>query len=149
MELKWFKSYLSDKQRLCKVNRISSNLQYIKCSVPQGSCLGPLLFLLVIHNKPLLLHDSKATMYADDTSLAYASSNINDITKSMNAELENLRKWLHGNKLTLNVAKTRSMMIGTNRKLHESDIGELIPAHFKISGESIEQKRSVKYLVLN
>ena len=48
---------------------------------------------------PLSLHDSKVTMYADDTSLAYASNSTDDITKSMNAELENLRKWLHGNKL--------------------------------------------------
>ena len=95
---------------------------------------------------PLSLHVSKVTMYADDTSLAYASNSIDDITKSMNAELENLRKWLHGNKLTLNVAKTTSMIIGTNRTLHQSNSGELIQAHFKISGEAIEQKTSVKYL---
>ena len=56
----------------------------------------------------------------------------------MNTELENLKKWLHGNKLTLNVTKTTSMIIGTNRKLHESNSGELIQAHFKISGEAIE-----------
>ena len=64
----------------------------------------------------------------------------------MNTELESLRKWLRGNKLTLNVTKTTSMIIGTNRKLHESNSGELIQAHFKISGEAIEQKTSVKYL---
>ena len=51
------------------------------------------------------LHDSKVTIYADDTSLAYASSSIDDITKSMNTELENLRKWLHGNKITLILQK--------------------------------------------
>ena len=64
----------------------------------------------------------------------------------MSTELENLRKWLHGNKLTLNIVKTTSMIIGTNRKLHESDIGELIQEHCKISGEAVEQKTSVKYL---
>ena len=85
-------------------------------------------------------------MYAYDTSLAYASSSIEDITKSMNAELENLRKWLHGNKLTLNVAKATYMIIGTNRILHQSNSKELIQAHLKISGEAIEQKKSVKYL---
>ena len=63
----------------------------------------------------------------------------------MNAELKNLRKWLHGNMLTLNVAKATSMIIGTNRKLHHSNSGELLQAHFKISGETIEQKKSVKY----
>ena len=87
---KWFKSYLNDKEQLCKVNGISSNLQYTKCSVPQGSCIGPLLYLLFINYMPLSLHDSKVTMYTDDTSLAYTSSSIDDITKSMNAELDNL-----------------------------------------------------------
>ena len=84
---------------------ISSNLQYIKCGVPQESCLGPLLCLLFINDMPFSLHDSKVTIYAGDTSLAYASNNIDDITKSMNAELENLRQWLHGNKLTLKLQK--------------------------------------------
>ena len=131
---------------LCKVNGISSHVPHIKCDVPQGYCLGPLLFLLFINDMPLSLHFSKVSMYADDTSLAYASNSIDDVTESMNAELKNLRKWLHGNKLTINVAKTTSMVTGTNRKLHQSDSGELIQAHFKISGEETEQKVSVKYL---
>ena len=114
MELIWFKSYLSDRQQLCKVNGISSNLHYIKCGVPQGSCLGPLLFLLFINDLPLSLHDSKVTMYADNTSLAFTSSSLDNITKSINGELENLRIWLHGNKLTLNVAKTTSMITLVN-----------------------------------
>ena len=139
-ESKWFQSYLSDRQHLCKVNGISSNFQYIKCGVPQGSCLGPLLFLLFINDIPLSLHDSKMTMYAHDTSLAYDSNSIDDMTKAMNTELESLRKWLHGNKLTLNAATTTSLIIDTNRKLHESNSGELIQAHLQISGEAIEQK---------
>ena len=85
-------------------------------------------------------------MYAGDTSLTYASSSIDDITKSKNAELENLRKLLHGNKLTLHGTKTTSIELGTNRKLHQCNSGELIQTHFKISGEEIEQKKSIKYL---
>ena len=86
-------------------------------------------------------------MYADDTSVAHTSSSINDITKSINAELENLIKLLHGNKLTSNVANTTSMIIGKNRKLDQSNNRELIQAqmYFKILGEAIVQKRSVKY----
>ena len=95
---------------------------------------------------PLSFHVLKVTMYADDISLAYASSSIDDVTEPMKAELENLRKWLHGNKLTLNVATTTSMIISTNRKLHQSNSRELIQAHLKISGEVVEQKKSVKYL---
>ena len=59
MELKWFKSYLSNRQQLCKVNGISSNLQDIECGVPHGSCIGPLIFLLFINDMPLPLHHSK------------------------------------------------------------------------------------------
>ena len=136
----------NDRQRLCKAYGISSNEPHIKCGIPQGSCLGPLLFLLFIYDMPLSVHVSKVTMYVDGASLAYASNSIDDITESMNAELENLRTWLHGNKLTLNVAKTTSMAIGTNRKLHQSDSGELIQAYFSISGEETEQKTSVKYV---
>ena len=86
-ESKWLRSYLSDMKQLCQVDGISSNLQYIKCGVPKGSFLGPLLFLLFINAIPLSLHDSKVTMYADDTSLAYASNSVDDITKAMNTEL--------------------------------------------------------------
>ena len=70
-------------------------------------------------------------MYADDTSLGYTSNSVEDITKSMSAELKNLRKCLHENMLTLNAAKISSTIIGTNRKLHQSNSGELIQAHFK------------------
>ena len=121
-----------------------NSIPNIVSGVPQESFLEPLLFLLFITDMPLTLHDSKVTMYADDTSLAHASG-IDDITKSMNAELENLRKWMHGNKLTSSVVKTTSLIIGTNRKLHESNSRERTQAHFKISGEAIEQKKSLKY----
>ena len=144
-ELKCFKSYLRDRQQLCKVNGISSKFQRNRCGVPQESYLEPLLFLLFISEMPLSLHDSKVTIYADDARLVYASNSIDDITKSMKTELQYLRQWLHGNKLTLNVTKTTYMKIGTNRKLHESGSGELIQPHFKISREAIGQKRSVEY----
>ena len=96
-ELKWFCSYLSNRRQCCKVNRVSSNFEYIRCGVPQGSCLGPLLFLLYINDMPCALKCSKITMYADDTSLAYSAKSVSDISNVMNYELENLRKWLSGN----------------------------------------------------
>ena len=64
----------------------------------------------------------------------------------MNFELENLKEWLHGNKLSLNVAKTKSMLIGTSHTLHDKITGEPLRANFEISGKPIEQKASVKYL---
>ena len=92
-------------------------MEYIKCGVPQGSCLGPLLFLLYINDMPYALKCSKMTMYTDDNSLAYSAKNVSNISNDMNYELESVRKWLHSNKLSLNVAKTTSMLIGTKNAL--------------------------------
>ena len=82
-------------------------------------------------------------MYADDTSLAYSAKSVSDISNVMNYELESLRKWLSGNKLSLNVAKTTSMLIGTRNTLQDKNNGELLKTEFKISEELIEQKTSV------
>ena len=85
-------------------------------------------------------------MYAEDTSLAYSAKSVSDIFSVMNYELESLRKWLSINKLSLNVAKTTSMLIGTRNTLQDKNNGELLKTEFKISEELIQQKTSVKYL---
>ena len=99
-EHKWFSSYLGNRRQCCRINGITSNFENITCGVPQGSCLGPLLFLLYINDLPCVLKCSKVTMYADDTSLAHSAKDIKDITSTMNIELENLKVWIHGNKLS-------------------------------------------------
>ena len=85
-------------------------------------------------------------MYTDDTSLAHSAEDVKDITSTMNIELKNLKVWLHGNKLSLNVAKTASMLIGTRHTINDKVTTEALRANFVISGEPIEQKPSVKYL---
>ena len=95
---------------------------------------------------PYALKCSKITMYADDTCLAFSAKNVDNISKIMNNELQNLRKWLYSNKLSLNVAKTTSILIGTKKALQDKSNGELLRAEFKIQGELIEQRTCVKYL---
>ena len=70
-ELSWFRSYLSNRNQFCRVNGVDSNVGEIEIGVPQGSCLGPLLFLIYINDLPQAVQDSSVTMYADDTSLCY------------------------------------------------------------------------------
>ena len=85
-------------------------------------------------------------MYADNTSLAHSAKDVKDISSTMNAELDNLKVWLHGNKLSLNVAKTTSMLIGTRHTINDKITVETLRTNFVISGEQIKQKPSFKYL---
>ena len=71
-EKRWFASYLTSRRQFCRVNGKSSSIEYISCGVPQGSCLGPLLFLLFINDMPYSLTKVKINVYAYDTSLTYS-----------------------------------------------------------------------------
>ena len=75
-EYLWFLSYLKNRKQCCKVNGRVSHLDDIKYGVPQGSCLGPLLFLIYINDLPLSLKFSKVNMYADDTFISFFANSI-------------------------------------------------------------------------
>ena len=115
--LKWFISYLFDRKQFCKVGSAASSTKNIRCGVPQGSNLGPLLFLLYVNDLPNCLRYSSAEMYADDTNLTACSDNINNLQAILNWDLNNIHQWIATNKLTLNVGKTEYMIIGTRQKL--------------------------------
>ena len=85
-------------------------------------------------------------MYADDTSISYSSRSITNVTNAINLDLQNLSLWLQGNKLTLNVVNTRSIIFGTEPNLGrlDSDSSTNFP-FFQISGETIESTDKIKY----
>ena len=122
LELQWFKSYLSSRQQFTKVNGVESDIGSINCGVPQGSCLGPLLFLIYINDLPFALKNCKVTMYADETRISFSPKSIEDLTETLNNELKCLKEWLQGNKWSLNVIKTQAMVIGSRPNLKK--IGE-------------------------
>ena len=84
-----------------------SNPKVIRCGVPQGTNLGPLLFLLYINDLPNCLEKTNANMFADDTSLSCDGSSSDEIEHKLNHDLEMVHIWLNANKLTLNRKKTR------------------------------------------
>ncbi len=111
--LNWFKSYLTDREQQCLVNGHLSSPRKIKCGVPQGSILGPLLFLMYINDMPDCLKYSIPSLYADDTEIYLSSKNCDDIVIKINLDLENIRKWMLRNKLQIHPTKSKYMFIGS------------------------------------
>ena len=97
----WFKSYLSNCHQYVFINGYESGLAAIDCSVPQGSVLEPLLFLLYIH----AIKSCNVHHFADDTNLLCLSNSIKKLNKQVNADLKHLVNWLNANKISLNVKK--------------------------------------------
>ena len=146
LELTWFTSYLMNRKQFCKVNGVCSNTKDIRCGVPQGSCLGPLLFLIYINDLPFSLKKAKVTMYADDTSISYSSSSLEDVNQTLNSELSHLKKWLLGNKLSLNILKTQALVVGSQPKIKKIVDGTVDHPQFFIGDSQVENVDQSKYL---
>ena len=102
----WPKSYLSNRSQYVSINGYESGLAAINCGVPQGSVLGPLLFLLYINDLNQAIEFCKVHHFADDTNLLCLSNSIKKLNKLVSADLKHLLNWLNGNKILLNVKKT-------------------------------------------
>ena len=106
-EINWFKSYLSSRKQFCTVNGHKSTVREVTCGIPQGSCLGPLLFILYLNDFEGCLQFSCASIYADDTHVTSASSDIEELIQMTREELENIADWMRVNKLSANPQKNR------------------------------------------
>ena len=142
--LDWFKSYLYNrKQCVVSDNNKYSDLLEIKCGVPQGSILGPLLFLIYINDLPKALKKLDVIMFADDTNLFYSSPSISDLYESMNTDLENLNIWFKVNKLSLNIKKTKYILFHSNRL--KKYIPDTLPS-LQIDNINIKRTEITKFL---
>ena len=124
--LKWFNSYLSNRYQRCQVNGELSGISPVNCGVPQGSIIGPLLFLLYINDLPNCLARACPRMYADDTNITVSANNAADLKTMLNDELSNLNLWLRANKLSLNITKTEYMIIGSRQRLRATTENQII-----------------------
>ena len=141
----WFKSYLKDRQQKCFVNGCLSESRALTCGVPQGTILGPLLFLLYIDDLPNCLSHSQPRMFANDTHLTFADNDITKIERNLNDDLANISQWLIVNKLTLNMSKTEFIVIGSRQRLYTFDSAPVL----LINGAPVKQVESTKLLGLN
>ena len=139
--INWFDSYLNNRKQSVKVLGVSSGERVVRCGVPQGSILGPLLFSLYINDLPEYLESTSVSLYADDTALYCGSDTYLDIILNLRIELETVHQWLLLNKLTLNVKKTKFLIYGSKNKLKQVT---QLPLH--INNEEIERVETFKYL---
>lgn len=119
--LEWLISYLSNRKQQVLINNNKSSLLRINAGVPQGSVLGPLLFLLYINDIADDL-ESLARLFADDTSLAHASSNKNDIETIINRDLKRINDWSKNWLTTFNPSKTEMLFISNTLSANDISI---------------------------
>ena len=105
LALDFFTSYLKNRQQFVFANGVQSDKMQITCGVPQGSTLGPVLFLLYINDLPLS-SNFFCNIFADDTALLISDTDPNNLENKTNIEIHNVFNWLQKNKLTLNLSKT-------------------------------------------
>ena len=144
--LMWMRSYLHERTQVVYINGHFSEPSVLECGIPQGSCLGPLMFTLYTNDLPLSVSNSTTEMYADDTSMYKAARSIAEITAALQPDLNMVLEWVIRNKLVMNVLKTKCMVFGSPRKL------ALLPSNslnLVIGTDSIEQVKETVLLGLH
>ncbi len=136
--LTWFRSYLTQRKQYVSYKGTCSNVLVMPCGVPQGSVLGPLLFILYSNDIPNSMEYTKAILFADDTTLHVTAANLRDLYDKMNHDLENLNDWFKANKLSLNASKTKYMLFGSK----QPDQGQVL----NIGEDNLEKVQSTKFL---
>ena len=115
--VQWFKAYLTDRTQSVVVNGSTSDPQSISFEDPQGSLIGPLLFIIYINDVPSAVKHCKIQLYADDTLLYVSSSSISDIESMLSEDLKHIIEWLNNNFLHLNYSKAKVMLTSTHQRL--------------------------------
>ena len=136
----WIESYLNKRNQGVKLNGFTSESKNITCGVPQGSILGPLLFLIYINDMNKAFEKCTVHHFADDTNLLFSHKDPRKIQKVMNKELAYLFQWLCANRLSLNVAKTEFILFQPPRM---SPVNRIV---LKLNRTNIYASFKIKYL---
>ena len=136
----WFKSYLKNRKQYVSISGYDSNLRNIDFGVPQGSVLGPLLFLIYINDLHKAIKFCVTRHFADDTNLLIYNNSLKQLQKDLNYDLKQLCNWLKSNKISLNCSKTELAIFRHPNKQINYDL------KIKINGKKLEPSKQIKYL---
>ena len=138
IEFDWFCDYLSRCKQRVVVDGHSSEWAHVTQGVPQGSILGPLLFLLYVNDLPAVVAECTMSLYADDVTIYYANKYEGRDSEVLNADLQQVATWIEVNRLRMNITKTQLMILGG--RLKSSGI------NVSLNGTAIPKSDSVNYL---
>ena len=138
--LHWFNSYLSNRKQCVTLNGATSSIQNIIYGVPQGSILGPLLFILYINDIVNCSDLLSFILFADDTTLVFSCKDLLQLNQIINEELAKVSDWLKANKLSLNNKKTNFILFGNKHTRSDTKF------NIMIDGYAIEQVDTAKFL---
>ena len=138
----WFASYLLNRYQSVRVNGVTSSSLPVTCGVPQGSILGPLLFLIYINDMNLAVESSTIFHFADDTNLLYSSKTIKKLKQNLNKDLMLLYDWLCANRLSLNTGKTEFIVFRPPR------YNQGVRITLKLNHTKLFESPKIKYLGL-
>ena len=141
--ISWFRSYLCNRTFLVNVETTFSEPADLKCGVPQGSILGPLLFLLYINDLPQAVTDCDIRLYADDTCISYKHRTIKTIEDKLNNDFNTLCDWFVDNKLSIHFGeeKTKSILFSPKNLRKRAE-----PIVIKRHDVTLKQFSTVEYL---
>ena len=142
-ELTWFESYLFNRQQFVSFQGTCSEKQSIRCGVPQGSILGPLLFTIVINDIAEQVKECQILLYADDTVMFTSDKDSKRIEETLNTEFNKVATWFTNNNLVLNLKKTKTefVLFGTHQKLAKSEKISIL-----LKEETISESEMYEYL---
>ena len=140
VENELFKSYLSNRHHTVTINNEHSNKLLIQHGVPQGSVLGPLLFLIYINDLHSAIKQSQTFHFADNTSLLCSNISLKKLNKNVNEDLKLLCIWLRDNKIRLNTKKTELIIFGSRQKIITKHL------NFRLGGQKLIPAKQVQYL---
>ena len=135
---KWFKSYLDNRQQFVTINGSDSTRKHMQYGVPQGSILGPLLFVIYINDLPGISEFAKFIMYADDANIIITGVNMDEIYNKVVSLTQRLVRWVGCNGLALNLKKTNYMIFSRQRNLQNREL--------YINSNKIERVHEARFL---